>query len=114
LPATVVGGRWQAEHHDFKNLPLLVRPGTLLAVGAVAERPDYAFADGVTIEAYKLGEGEFGVDVPDGTGTDGASAIPDPRGLILAPGPGARLATCQDSEGSTSSWNSRRGSRSNG
>lgn len=48
----VEGGRWQKERHDYFSLPLLVRPGTILAVGAHAERPDYEFYDGVRLLVY--------------------------------------------------------------
>jgi alpha-D-xyloside xylohydrolase len=54
----VNGGRWLQEIHDFFNLPLLVRPNTILAVGSNDTRPDYDYADGVTLEMYELAEGE--------------------------------------------------------
>jgi alpha-D-xyloside xylohydrolase len=54
---TVTGPRWVRERHGFLSVPLLVRPGAVLAVGAVADRPDYAHADGVTLQAYELADG---------------------------------------------------------
>ncbi|MFD7135435.1 alpha-xylosidase [Streptomyces sp. NPDC059894] len=54
---TVTGPRWVRERHDVLSLPLLVRPGAVLPVGAHADRPDYAHADGVTLRAYGLRRG---------------------------------------------------------
>lgn len=54
---TVTGPRWVRETHGFLSLPLLVRPGTVIPVGAHADRPDYHHADGVTLRAYRLERG---------------------------------------------------------
>src|SRR5512140_800616 len=43
----VAGGAWRRERHGVLSLPLYVRPGTLLPMGAVEERPDYEHADGL-------------------------------------------------------------------
>lgn len=48
----VEGGRWQKETHDYFSLPLMVRPGTILAVGAYTERPDYDFYENVRLLVY--------------------------------------------------------------
>jgi alpha-D-xyloside xylohydrolase len=53
----VEGGRWLRERHDFLSLPLMVRPNTLLAVGANEQRPDYDFADGVALHLFELEDG---------------------------------------------------------
>jgi alpha-D-xyloside xylohydrolase len=50
------GPGWIHEHHGFLSLPLMVRPGTILPLGAVDQRPDYDYADGVTFRAYELAE----------------------------------------------------------
>ena len=63
--ATVTGPRWVRERHGFLSVPLLVRPGAVIPVGAVADRPDYDHADGVTLRAYGLGRGAQ-VTVPVG------------------------------------------------
>jgi alpha-D-xyloside xylohydrolase len=55
---TQEGGRWCREQYGFQSLPLFVRPGTVLAVGAIDARPDYDFADGVTFRVYELADGE--------------------------------------------------------
>jgi alpha-D-xyloside xylohydrolase len=53
----VRGPRWVREHHGFLSVPLLARPGAVIPVGAVDERPDYDYADGVTLRAYELEDG---------------------------------------------------------
>ncbi|WP_432565217.1 alpha-xylosidase [Kineococcus sp. SYSU DK003] len=66
----VPGGRWIEETHDVFSLPLLVRPGTVLPVGARRDRPDYDYADGVELRCFALQDGaRVRVEVPD---TDGA------------------------------------------
>ncbi|MFC6334789.1 alpha-xylosidase [Paenibacillus septentrionalis] len=54
---TVQGGVWRTETHDFMSLPLFVRENSILAVGAVDNRPDYDFADGVQLQLHNLQEG---------------------------------------------------------
>lgn len=51
------GGRWLREQHDFFSLPLLARPNSLIPVGANNHRPDYDFADGVTLHVFELEDG---------------------------------------------------------
>ncbi|MEV7324495.1 alpha-xylosidase [Streptomyces sp. NPDC093970] len=63
--ATVTGPRWVRERHGFLSVPLLVRPGAVVPVGAVTDRPDYDHADGVTLRAYGLKHGAR-VTVPIG------------------------------------------------
>jgi alpha-D-xyloside xylohydrolase len=55
---TVTGPRWVRERHGFQSVPLLVRPGAVIPVGAVDDRPDYDHADGVTLRAYGLERGD--------------------------------------------------------
>jgi alpha-D-xyloside xylohydrolase len=67
---TVTGPRWVREKHGFDSVPLLVRPGAVIPVGAVSDRPDYDFADGVTLRAYNLERGaQVTVQVGDVTFT---------------------------------------------
>jgi alpha-D-xyloside xylohydrolase len=64
------GPRWYRERYDYLSLPLFVRPGTVLPLGAVNDRPDYAYADGVTLELFEpaaLPE-ESAIRIPDATG----------------------------------------------
>ena len=53
----VKGGGWRKEIHDFMSLPLMVREGSIIAMGAHDDKPDYDYADGVELHVYKLGEG---------------------------------------------------------
>jgi len=66
---TVTGPRWVAEEHGFSSVPLLVRPGAVLPVGAVDDRPDYDYADGVTLRVFGLADGAtVTTEVPTVTG----------------------------------------------
>jgi alpha-D-xyloside xylohydrolase len=60
----VEGPRWVTEACGFDTVPVLVRPGTALPLGARDDRPDYEYHDGVTLQLYELAEGEVRVDVP--------------------------------------------------
>jgi alpha-D-xyloside xylohydrolase len=55
---TVTGPRWVRERHDVLSVPLLVRPGAVIPVGAADDRPDYDHADGVTLRAYGMRRGD--------------------------------------------------------
>ncbi len=52
------GPAWAQETHDFMSVPLWVRPNSVIAVGSHAERPDYDYGDGVTLQVYELGEAQ--------------------------------------------------------
>jgi alpha-D-xyloside xylohydrolase len=58
---TVTGPRWVREHHGYSSLPLYVRPDSVLPVGARTDRPDYAWADGVTLHLVELADGHRSV-----------------------------------------------------
>lgn len=49
----IEGPRWVTEQHGFDSLPLLVRPGSVLPIGARDDRPEYDHADGVTLHLYE-------------------------------------------------------------
>ncbi|KND37563.1 alpha-xylosidase [Streptomyces acidiscabies] len=49
---TITGPRWADEQHGFDSLPLLVRPGTVLPIGAVDDTPEYDYAAGVTLHLH--------------------------------------------------------------
>ena len=53
----VEGGRWRRMRHGFMSLPLLARPNSMIAFGATEDRPDYAYADGVTFHLFALDDG---------------------------------------------------------
>jgi alpha-D-xyloside xylohydrolase len=87
LSGTIVEGPgWIGERHDFSSLPLLVRPGSVVAMGARSDRADYDFADGVTLRAYELAEDvKVAVAVPEvGGGTDSAFEVTRAAGVVVA------------------------------
>ncbi len=69
--AVVEGGHWQRETHDYLSLPLMVRPNTVIPVGAADARPDYDYADGVTFHVFALDDGATAAaTVPDAQGQE--------------------------------------------
>jgi alpha-D-xyloside xylohydrolase len=66
--SVVEGPRWVCETHDFMSLPLLARPDSVIPVGNRTDRPDYDYADGLTLQAYALQPGEKTVIIPDLSG----------------------------------------------
>ncbi|HLO93031.1 MAG TPA: alpha-xylosidase [Burkholderiaceae bacterium] len=69
------GGRWYREEHGMLSLPLYVAPGTVLPWGANADRPDYDYADGLTLRIFELADG-----------ASASFAVPSPSGAIVARG----------------------------
>ena len=57
----VHGPGWVRQRHDFHFLPLLVRPGSVLALGSRADRPDYDDAVGPAFEVFDLADGDSAV-----------------------------------------------------
>ena len=51
------GGRWIKEHHNYLSIPLLVKEGSLIAVGACEDDAVYDYAEDVRLKAYELLEG---------------------------------------------------------
>ena len=63
------GGKWMKETFDYFTLPLLVRPNTILPMGACDSRPDYDYTEGTTLCISEFEDGaESSVGIPD---TDG-------------------------------------------
>jgi alpha-D-xyloside xylohydrolase len=54
----LTGSRWVTETHGFDSLPVLVREGAVIAVGAVDDRPDYDWADGAELRWFAPSEGQ--------------------------------------------------------
>lgn len=52
------GGKWYEEDCGYLSIPVFVRENCLIAVGKETSRPDYDYADQVTIKAYALQEGK--------------------------------------------------------
>ena len=84
--ATLCGPGWIQECHVFSSLPLLVRPGSVIAMGARDDRADYDFADGVTLRAYELADGlKVAVAVPDVRGgADSAFEVTRAAEVVVA------------------------------
>lgn len=55
---TVEGKTWHKETYDYFHMPLLVRPNSILAVGSDSSRPDYDYAEGVTLYLVNLEDGK--------------------------------------------------------
>ncbi|MET7491132.1 alpha-xylosidase [Streptomyces sp900116325] len=73
---TVTGPAWRHEIHGFDSLPLLVRPGAVLALGADTSRPDGDWPDNLELRVHAPeGIGDFTrtVTVPDLTGAPAAT-----------------------------------------
>lgn len=66
----VEGGSWHRETYDYMSLPLYAREGSLIAVGATDDRPDYDYTTGVTLHLFELGDGASAS--ADIVGEDGA------------------------------------------
>ncbi|MGW2148935.1 alpha-xylosidase [Nonomuraea bangladeshensis] len=65
------GGRWRTERHGFTSMPIYVREGAVLPVGARDDRPDYDYLDGLTLRVYPGPDGEKTLTV-----TDQATGLP--------------------------------------
>ncbi|MFD0745730.1 hypothetical protein ACFQ1L_30790 [Phytohabitans flavus] len=59
----VEGPRWVREVSGFDQVPVYVRPGTVLPWGARDDRPDYDYADGLTLRLFEV-EAETTVEIP--------------------------------------------------
>lgn len=91
----VQGGVWRKEKYDYFSLPLFVKENSLIPVGAEDGRPDYDYADGVTLELFALQDGaQAFADVPDLTG---ASAL-----RVTASRSGGEVTLL--AEGRTAAW----------
>lgn len=52
------GGKWYREKHGYLSIPLYVREGSLVALGAHNDDAVYDYADGVTLRAYAVKDGK--------------------------------------------------------
>jgi alpha-D-xyloside xylohydrolase len=68
----VQGPAWRRENHGFDSLPLYVRPGAVLPLGADESRPDGDWADGLTLLVAPGGHGRT-VRLPDHEGRTAAT-----------------------------------------
>ena len=49
---TIAGGGWRREQHGFDSLPLYVRSGAVIPVGARTDRPDYDYREGLELRLF--------------------------------------------------------------
>ncbi|KRF08803.1 alpha-glucosidase [Arthrobacter sp. Soil782] len=69
---TLEGPRWHTRSFSVLEAPVFVRPGTILPLGTVSNRPDYDWAANVEFSAFVVGEGHRSrvqVPSPDGSST---------------------------------------------
>ncbi|GAA4926339.1 alpha-xylosidase [Streptomyces coeruleoprunus] len=69
---TVTGPVWRRETHGFDSLPLYVRPGAVLPLGADDQRPDGDWLEGLTLLVQPDADGAV-VTVPDHSGAVAAT-----------------------------------------
>lgn len=51
------GGTWFEREYDYLHLPLMVKEGSIIALGAHDDKPDYDYADGAELRIYTLFDG---------------------------------------------------------
>jgi len=66
---TVEGGQWIHEIHDYMSLPLMVRPNTLLPIGADDQNVEYDYGKGLSLHLFQL-TGTAETSVKDMVGGD--------------------------------------------
>jgi alpha-D-xyloside xylohydrolase len=54
---TVQGGHWRSETIGFMDLPLFVRPNTLLPLGSNEQEPIWSLADPLTLNLFQISDG---------------------------------------------------------
>ena len=53
----VEGNGWRRDSYDFFSLPVFVRENTILPIGSCQDKPEYDYADGLTLRIYQLADG---------------------------------------------------------
>ncbi|MBT0769031.1 alpha-xylosidase [Kineosporia sp. J2-2] len=83
---SVEGGRWLRETHAVDSLPVLVRPGAVLPLGANQERPDSDHLAGLTllVNPGAADDWERQVDIVDGHGTTVVFTVRREGGEVVA------------------------------
>lgn len=51
------GGKWYSEEHGYLSIPLYVKEGSIVAVGAKENGPVYDYAEDVTFQVYAFADG---------------------------------------------------------
>ncbi|KAL6309103.1 alpha-glucosidase [Sparassis latifolia] len=74
---TADGPMWVQEAVPLDEIPVWVRPGSILCLGPSGiGRPDYELAQGVEVQVYELAEGQVArMDVPTGSGAEIAGTV---------------------------------------
>jgi alpha-D-xyloside xylohydrolase len=70
--------RWLCEQYGTLSLPLMVRPNTVLPLGANENRPDHESTDGVTFHVFELASASSAEKAPAAASvpaTDGSVAM---------------------------------------
>jgi alpha-D-xyloside xylohydrolase len=93
---TVEGGSWRRETHGYDSLPLYVREGAVLPLGARDDRPDYDYRDGLTLVVYPGPDGERSVNVTTPEGESAEYTVTRSGGSVRATGPAEPAFTLRD------------------
>lgn len=48
------GGNWYSRTYGYKDIPLMVRPNSVIAIGASEDGPEYDYEQGVTFRLYEI------------------------------------------------------------
>ncbi|MGJ9431566.1 alpha-xylosidase [Actinotignum sp. GS-2025b] len=71
----LTGSRWVTETHGYSTLPVMIREGAVIPFGKKTDTPVYNWADGVTLDATSLFEGQtYTVTIP---ASDAGTGAPD-------------------------------------
>lgn len=92
----VTGGGWRHETHGFDSLPLYVREGAVLPLGARDDRPDYDYREGLTLAIYPGPDGTRTVTVTTPTGEVAEYAVTRTGESLSATGPAGHPFTLRD------------------
>ncbi len=82
----VSGGRWLTEKHEVDSLPLLVRPGAVVPLGAREDRPDTDHLEGLTLLVNPGPEDDWErrVDILTGQGPGAGFTVRKGEGGLVA------------------------------
>ncbi|MGN0423972.1 MAG: alpha-xylosidase [Acetatifactor sp.] len=69
------GGRWYTEKHGYLSIPLYVKEGSIVAVGAENKKAVYDYADNVTFRVYALADGKTANSVVYDTEANPAASV---------------------------------------
>jgi alpha-D-xyloside xylohydrolase len=65
----VDGGSWRRDQVDYLSIPLWAAENSVIPVGARDDRPDYDYAEGLTLHIFTLTDGaKVDVTIPDTSG----------------------------------------------